>query len=122
METPTPEKPKRVIFTVGGDKVDFTDLLPLTVGDKKQMKKNSDYGLDFNRLRDFDAFEEAKLALFICRKMRPATTMEEIDALPTLVSQGIIGHCVTVTLTPPDAGFSTPSTSSPAATAGGPTK
>lgn len=120
MEKPTQEQ-ERVIFTIGGEKVDFTNFPPLTVGDKKKLKADPDYNVDFNKIRDLPPHDEAKLILFICRKVRPQTTMDEVDAMPVLASQKIIAHMVQASLQI-DAPFSTPSTSSPAATAGGPTK
>lgn len=105
-------------FKIGAEQVDFTNLPALTIGDKKMLKSHPDYGVDFSKLRELGPDEEAKVVLFLARKMRPSTTMEEIDAMPINTGQRLLNHAVKVSAEV-DADFLASSISSPTATAGG---
>lgn len=82
----------RVLLTVGGDTVDITEIPPITLGDKRAMKKA---GFTWQQIRDNDPDAEAYLVRLSVRKLRPSTTDEEIDALPAKVSQDVLNHTVT---------------------------
>ena len=68
-------------------KIDITDLQPLTLGDKKVLKK--DYGADLTELKNWPVETEAKFILYLLRKFRPETTQEEADTVPLKMSQEI---------------------------------
>src|SRR3990167_6164956 len=82
---------KRVILRIGMEEVDITDFPPLTIGDKKALKKD---GMSFVDLMNMSPDDEARLVLFFLRKTRPQTTLAEVDALPMKVGQDIITHGV----------------------------
>lgn len=122
MESTQAKKPEvATTFKVGGVEVDFSRIPALTVGDKKILLSDQQYGVDFGKLRDLSPDGESKLVLFLCRKLRPETTMADVDALTIFAAQRIMAiageNAVKI-----DPAFSTPSTSSPAGTVGGQTK
>jgi hypothetical protein len=97
-------------FKVGGEDVDFSNLAPITVGDKKRLKVE---GVDFMRYAregTIDPDDECKVVLYLIRKKRPATTMEEVDELPALISTSFL-HFAMQRATEIDDPFSTRSTS-----------
>lgn len=69
-------------------KIDITDLPPLTLGDKKVLKK--DYGADLSELKNWPVETEAKFMLFLLRKFRAETTQEEVDTMPLKMSQEVV--------------------------------
>jgi hypothetical protein len=103
-----------------GAEVDLTDIPPITLGDKKALKAR---GIDLTKLaRDqtVDPEHEAELVLYLVRKRRAETTMEEIDALPAVTAGRILAYAMRRSAEVDDP-FSTRSTSSPQPTAGGET-
>ena len=111
------EVQQRVLIRIGADEIDVTEMPPLTLGDKKALKRE---GLEWSKLlKDGDPELDAKFALHVLRKFRPATTEEEVDALPLLVAQRLFEHVFRRTAgAPVDRPFSTPSTPSPPSMAG----
>lgn len=88
------EQAKAFHFKVGGVEVDFTNIPPLTVGDKKRLKTE---GVDFMRYareRVIDPDDEAKLVLHLIRKLRKETTSEEVDEIPALVASSFLQYAV----------------------------
>lgn len=111
------DEKKRLIMTLGSAEVDVTDLRPLTLGDRKALKV---LGVDFLKYaRDgrLDPDDEAKLVLYLLRKRRGETMMEEVDDLPALVSSSFLQHFMRRSADVDDP-FSTRSTSSEPPTAG----
>lgn len=106
----------KVVVLIGGDQVDLTDFPPLTQGDKKALRKEP-YDLNLKKLQEFDEEQESKLVLFLLKKVRAKTTMEEVDALPAALVQDIGSHCIKKSYEI-DSPFSTRSTSSPVSTGG----
>lgn len=82
---------KRVILKIGGDEVDITEFPPVTMGDAKRLRQQ---GIDFTKLNEMVPDDESKLILLLVQKVRPATTLEEVDALPIKVGQDILRHAV----------------------------
>lgn len=81
----------RVIVKVGGTDLDITDMPPVTLGDKRQLKRD---GVKWESFRDNDPDSEAHFILLALRKMRPITTIEEVDALPARVAQDVVKHVI----------------------------
>ncbi len=83
---------ERVILKIGGAELDITDIPPITLGDKRQLKRD---GIKWESFRDNDPDSEAHFVLLSLRKLRPATTMEEVDALPAKTAQDVVRQVIT---------------------------
>lgn len=86
------ENGERIVLRIGTEDVDFTDFPALTLGDRKRMSK--EFGLDISKMESFGVEEEIKLTLFLVQKLRPKTTIEEIEAIPMKVAGGLAAHAM----------------------------
>lgn len=69
-------------FTLNHKAVNLDDVIPLTIGDLKQLKKK---GVDLVKMND-DSIELEHLAtvvLYVCQKSNPDITDEDVDTMPT---------------------------------------
>lgn len=71
----------------GGFKVNLKDLRPLTERDRRELKKT--YNFDMKNYLQNDDEGEARLCLFILRKLRPTTTEDEVLDMPITQIQNI---------------------------------
>ena len=85
---------KQIVVSVGGDAVDFTHYPPITQGDKKRVQR--ELSIDFSKIRDITAEDESRLVCFLVQKLRPQTTVEDIDAMPAKLVQDLLGHMITM--------------------------
>lgn len=83
---------KTVILKIGGADLDITELPPITLGDKRAIKKA---GFTWEQIRSSDPDAEAFMVLMAIKKMRPSTTAAEVDDLPAKWSQDVLNHAVT---------------------------
>jgi hypothetical protein len=104
-------------FKVGGEDVDFSNLAPITVGDKRKLKTEGVDFMKYARDRAVDPDDEAKLVLYLIRKVRPQTTPEQVDELPALTASSFLQYAMR-RATEIDDPFSTRSTSLGRPTAG----
>jgi hypothetical protein len=111
------DAPQAFHFKVGGDDVDFSNITPITVGDKKKLKLEGIDFMKYARERALDPEDEAKMLLYLIRKRRPATTLEEVDEIPVLIASSFV-QFVMKRATEIDDPFSTRSTSLGRPTAG----
>ena len=112
------KKPDTFGFDIGGEYVDFSRLAPLTVGDKKALKSEGVDFMKYARERGaIDPDDESKLVLYMIRKSRPATTMEDVDKLPALIASSFLQFAMK-RATEIDDPFSTRSTTSVPPTGG----
>ena len=116
LEAVEKKEPVEFVFQIGDEPLTITKYPPLTLGDKKVMKKEP-FNLDFRKLKDFNDEEEAMFVLFALQRVRKKTTMEEVDALPIRLVQDIVLH-IMVESQSVNTPFSKRSTSSAASTAG----
>ena len=81
-----------IVKFTDGTMLDITELPPITLGDKRHMKAE---GVKWEDIASNDPDAEAAFVLLVLRKLRPATTAEEVDALPAKVTQDIVRYAVT---------------------------
>lgn len=80
-----------MIVRVGHDDVDMSAIPRLKFSEYRVLKKK--YRLDVTRTRGIDEDElEEKLVLFFLRKLRPATSQQEIEALPLDTVNELAAH------------------------------
>lgn len=84
-------KKKIVMKFADGTPLDLTELPPVTLGDKRRMKAD---GVKWEDVASGDPDAESAFVLLVLRKVRPATTAEEVDALPAKVTQDIVRHAI----------------------------
>lgn len=106
---------QRLVVRIGTDDVDLTDYPPITIGDKKRMTK--ELGFSMKQFSEFDDEQEARFVHFMLQRVRPKTTMEEVDALPAVLVRDIELHILKRS-SEIDSPFSKRSTSSQPSTAG----
>ncbi len=70
--------------------IDLSKLTPFTMGDRKKLL--SELQLDMRKAIDFSPEEDANLVFYVLRKVDPSVTLDEIDALPTVVGQSIVQY------------------------------
>lgn len=100
---------------IGDRVIDLSDLKPLTLGDKKALKR--DTGLTMGAIKDDDPEQEGLLAWFFLRMACPDLRKEEIDNLAATDAQ-FITRFVAKRAGEVDRPTSARSISSPAPTAG----
>lgn len=105
----------KLIVKIGADSVDLTEYPPITMGDKKRMAK--ELGFSLKQFSDLNDEQEAAFLHFMLKRVRPGTTIEEVDALPAVLVRDIELHMLKRS-SEIDNPFSKRSTSSPASTAG----
>ena len=74
--------------------LDLSKLTPFTMGDRKQLL--AELKLDMRHAIEFTPEEDANLVLFILRKIDKSVTLDEVDALPTVVGQSIVQYAAAV--------------------------
>ena len=111
---------ERVVIKIGGEELDITNIPPITLGDKKRLVKES--GVNLSKLVDPkeppNPEGDSMVVLLILQKVRPQTTIAEVDELSLFVAQRVLSYVWQRTLSDIDRPFSTPSTSSPTPTGG----
>lgn len=83
---------KRYVVKLGEVEVDLTEVPPLTLGDRKALKGQGVDFLKYARDRMVEPEDEAKMVLYVLQRMNPKITMEQVDAIPALVTTGILNH------------------------------
>lgn len=111
------DEPKQNCFKVGSDEIDFSNLAPITLGDKKKLRAEGVDFMKYARERVMEPEDEAKLVLHLIRKLRPATTMEEVEELPVLTASSFLQYAMKKSAEVDDP-FSTRSTTSDRPTGG----
>ena len=112
----TDEK-KRFIIKLGEVEVDVTEIPALTIGDRKALKVLGVDFLKYARESRLDPDDESKLVLYLLKKRRAETTMEEVDNIAAMVSSSFLQHFMRRSAEVDDP-FSTRSTSSEMPTGG----
>ena len=109
---------QRIIVRIGAVDVDFTDVPPITGGDRKAL---FNAGVDlrkFTRDEGLNPVEEGKLLLHLVQKVCPAATEADVDAIPSHIQNSMMVHFLTSSSKVTNPFVSPSSTSSPASTAG----
>lgn len=102
---------------IGGEKLDLRDYPPLTQGDKKSMRKEP-YKLNAAKMSEWEEEQESLFALFLLKRVRSTTTLDEVDKLPAKTIQDLAAYCMKKSSEVPNPFRLPSSTSSPASTAG----
>lgn len=110
------EQEKRVVLQIGGEKLDLTDYPPITQGDKKRLRQDP-YHLNFVEMDKWDEEKESLFVLFLLKRVRPNTTLAEVDDLPAKIVQDVASYCMRKSAQV-ELPFSRPSTSSLVSTGG----
>ena len=74
--------------------IDLSKLTPFTMGDRKRLL--AELKLDLRVAIEFSPEEDSNLVLFILRKIDQNVTLDEVDALPTVVGQSIVQYSAAV--------------------------
>ena len=112
----TDEK-KRFIINLGEAEIDVTEIPALTIGDRKALKVLGVDFLKYARESRLDPDDESKLVLYLLKKRRAETTMDEVDNIAAMVSSSFLQHFMRRSAEVDDP-FSTRSTSSETPTGG----
>lgn len=67
------------IVRAGAFTIDLSDLKPLTIANKKALKRDAD--VTMASLKDDDPEQEAKLVLFFLRLINPDVKIEDVDQM-----------------------------------------
>ena len=108
---------KRFIINLGAAEIDVTEIPALTIGDRKALKVLGVDFLKYARESRLDPDDESKLVLYLLKKRRAETTMEEVDNIAAMVSSSFLQHFMRRSAEVDDP-FSTRSTSSETPTGG----
>lgn len=81
------------ILVIGGENLSLKDYPPITQGDRKLIKKEP-YSLDVSKMRDWTEEQDSLFALFLLKRVRKTTTLDEIDALPAKTVSDLCQYCM----------------------------
>lgn len=112
----TGEQTGRILLKIGLVEVDLTEYPPLKQGEKKVLKAEP-YKLDVKEMDKWTDEQESLFALFLLKRVRRETTLDEVDELPAKLVQDLVNHCL-LRSAKVDSPFSRPSTSSQVSTDG----
>ena len=116
-QTGTPAPP-RIMVRVGNVDIDFTDVPPITGGDRKKLFQQGVYLRKFATEGWLDPIEESKVVLYFVQKIHAGVTEEEVDNLPTKIQESIFLQFVRSSQAVKNPFHLPSSTSSPPSTAG----
>lgn len=83
------------ILEIGGEKLALKDYPPITQGDRKTIKKEP-YSLNVKNIGGVEWTEEqdSLFALFLLKRVRKTTTLDEVDALPAKTVSDFCAYCL----------------------------
>ena len=112
------QAPARIMVRIGNAEVDFTEVPPITGGDRKKLFQQ---GVDLRKFATevgLDPVEESKVVLYFVQKIHPGATEVEVDDIPTKIQESIFLQFVRSSQAVKNPFLSPSSISSPTSTAG----